>query len=100
MSSGPAISRTKRSIASEGRDPSSATSTRLPSNMAELPGRGARAERHVERRTARADQENGRRRRAQHALGHAAEHETAETIAAVARHHDEVGAAVARGLDD
>src|SRR5262245_31330173 len=100
MSSGPAMSSTKRSIASDDVEPSRATRTRLASSMAELLGCRAAPVRRLERRATGADQENRGGRGPQHALRHAAEHEPAQTGAAVARHDDEIGATVARGLDD
>src|SRR5262245_65115067 len=100
MSSGPAMSSTKRRIVSDGMEPSSATSTFFPSNMAELLRGPAGPVRCQQWRLGGADQEDRGERRAQHGLGHAAEHEPAEPAAAVARHHDEVGGAVARGLHD
>src|SRR5206468_4946402 len=100
MSSGPAISSTKRKTASDDADPSSATSTRLWSNMADLLRGASWPVRCRERRVARTDEEDRHPGPAQHHLGDAAEYQPAETAAAVAGHHDEIGVAIPRGLDD
>src|SRR5678815_3357897 len=100
MSSGPAMSSRKLSTASEDDEPSSDTSTRLCLYTGDLLGGRRAHERRVERGVARTDQKNRHRGRAQDALGDAAEYEPPQTAAAVARHDDEVGLAIVRGLHD
>src|SRR5262249_18763855 len=75
-------------------EPSSGTSTRLYTSCL--------ARRRVldPCRRLRPQQQNGRRRRPQHALGHAAEHQPAEPAAAMRAHHDEVGLSELRGIGD
>src|SRR6266571_7203566 len=98
MSRGPAISMRNGMIVSAISEPSSGTRARLYTGfLAHGPGHAAEC---PQRSVFLPDQEDGRLRAAQHGLRHAAEHESSQAAAPVARHHDEVGVAEASRLDD
>src|SRR5262249_30697512 len=97
MSSGPAISRMNGTIDSATGEPSRGISARL--YMSRPPDQLGAAW-NFQPRAVGADNENRRRRAAQHRLGDAAENEPPGTAPAGRGHHDQVDLLRRRGLDD
>src|SRR5262249_10090475 len=97
MSSGPAISRMKGTIASAIIEPSRGTSARL--YMGRLRSL-SRPTRDIQWGVVGTNDQDPCRRPAQHRLGHASQDQAPETATAVRGHHDEIGLLDRRRFDD